>query len=265
MWRTLRAVLYLVAVETLSYPLELVERSISLVVIAGLCIFGGAFIDTHAAEALPAGYAAYALVGLAVVHLFEATLTRFQNRLRSFQLAGVLEVCLSTRTPFWQFILAIPAFDLATASLQAGLLVGAGFYLEAVFPTPARLVLALGVLLLGLLSYLLVGIIGASGVLVFKRGDPISKLVHLASIVFGGAFFPRDVLPDRLQAVADWLPIAPTLDAVRALLLSDAPVADALAPVGRLGLLVLVLATIAVPTFRAALLRARRDGSLAHY
>jgi ABC-2 type transport system permease protein len=265
MWNTLRAVLYLVMVETLSYPLELVERSISLVVIGALCFFGGAFIDTAAAGQLGMGYAAYALVGLAVLHLFEATLTRFQTRLRSFQMAGVLEICLTTRTPFWQFILAIPAFDLAIAALQASLLITAGFLIEGLGVAPVRAALALLVLAAGLSSYLLLGLLGASGVLVFKRGDPATKLVHLASIVFGGAFFPREALPPLLGTAAGWLPIAPTLDAVRGLLLTSAPIAEVTAPLWRLGVLICLLAAVAIPVFRWALVRARRDGSLAHY
>lgn len=265
MWNALKAVLYLVMVETLSYPLELVERSISLIVIGALCVFGGAFIDTAAAGQLGMGYAAYALVGLAVLHLFEATLTRFQTRLRSFQMAGVLEICLTTRTPFWQFILAIPAFDLAIAALQAFLLIAAGFIVEDLGFSLVRALLAALVLGAGLSSYLLLGLIGASGVLVFKRGDPATKLVHLASIVFGGAFFPRDALPATLGAIAGWLPIAPTLDAVRGLLLTTTPTSEVLSPLWRLAVLLVVLASVAIPVFRWALVRARRDGSLAHY
>ena len=114
----LRAVIYMVGVEATTYPLEWLERSIGLLLLGAIAVFGAPFFDAIGGEHVAFSYASYVLVALAVLQLFDAVLTRFQQRLRNQQLAGALEICLTTRTPFWPYLLALPAFDIIAETLS---------------------------------------------------------------------------------------------------------------------------------------------------
>lgn len=264
MRRAIGAVLYLTAIETLSYPLEWIERLIQLGAVTVLLVYSGQLVDADAAG-LPTGYGLYALSGLATATVLEACLTRFQRRLRQFQLAGVLEVCLSTRTPFWQFVLAIPVWDLTNALIYSSLLVAVGL---AIDPVPIAWSAALWsglAVALGALATLAIGVLSASAVLVFKRGEPLTRIVQLASLLFGGAFFPRTLLPEALASAAGWLPIAPTLDIVRGTLFEGRAAIELGDAWLRLALLLGLLTASAALAFRVAIRRAVREGGLSHY
>jgi ABC-2 type transport system permease protein len=259
----LRAVIYMVGVEATTYPLEWLERSVGLLLLGAIAVFGAPFFDAIGGQHVDISYASYVLVALAVLQLFDAVLTRFQSRLRNQQLAGVLEICLTTRTPFWQYVLALPAFDMLTALLQSTALFALAIHLGDVGIEWGRLAVALVILCIGVASYAMLGLIAAAGILIYKRGDPVTKVVHLAALIFGGTFFPRSVLPDWLATLGGWLPIAPTLDSMRTLLFTSEPLADG--TWYRLIIILAVTAVVAIPTFRYSLVRARRDGSLSHY
>ncbi|HLX87111.1 MAG TPA: ABC transporter permease, partial [Acidimicrobiales bacterium] len=90
----------------------------------------------------------------------------------------------------------------------------------------------------------------------------LTALVGSGLSLVGGVYYPVQLLPHGLRAVADLLPFTWALDALRASLLQGQE------PLARLGLLAGV-AAVALPAslglFSAALRRARRLGTLAQY
>ncbi len=252
--------------EALSYPLVMVDRMINLAAMVTLIYLGGKLVGTEGVTVpLPAGYFLFAVTGLAVMRIFSACLSAFHFRIRQFQLSGMLESFVMTRTRLWQILLATPAYELASSVAQAVALVVVA-HLIAHQPVSAGAALrAVGVLALGCSSFLCVGLIAACGALVLKRGEPLSKIVSMATFLFSGAFFPRELLPPWLAAGASWLPVAPTLDAIRALLHGEANGLPLEVAVQRLALTTVVLIPLVWLAYRAAASRVMRDGSLSHY
>jgi ABC-2 type transport system permease protein len=109
------------------------------------------------------------------------------------------------------------------------------------------------------------GVLSASFVMVFKRGDPIGPLVSVMFFLLGGVIYPVKVLPGWLEVISFLLPITHAVSALRAILLQGHGFAHV---AGHL-LVLLGYAVLLVPlslfAFSAAVRRATRDGTLLQF
>lgn len=252
--------------EAFSYPLMMLDRVINLTAVTVLLFYGGRLLSAdNTSVPLPTDYFLYGMTGYAVVQVFSAGLVGFRFRVRQFQLHGLLEACVMTRTKLWQILLTAPAYEFATAVIRsAGLFALALVIAEQSVPL-VGVIQALGVLALGTSSFLCLGFISACGVLVLKRGEPLTRGISLATMLFSGAFFPRELLPDWLEAGAGWLPVAPTVDAIRVLLFQAPSGMELHTALTRLALTTIFLLPIVVLTYRYSAKAVLIDGSLSHY
>ena len=109
------------------------------------------------------------------------------------------------------------------------------------------------------------GVLAASVVIAFKRGDPVALLVNLISIGLSGVYFPVELLPAWLQPLPRILPLTWGLDAVRAAVVRGAGFESPvyLRSLAGLAVLLALLAPIAWWAQRRAFAYARRTGTLA--
>jgi ABC-2 type transport system permease protein len=98
-----------------------------------------------------------------------------------------------------------------------------------------------------------------------KRVGVILGFAGSAFALLGGVLYPISVLPRPLRVLAQLLPMVHGLDGVRLALVEHLNVGA----IGRDALILIAFAAVLVPlslqTFRLALRRARRIGSLSHY
>lgn len=252
--------------EQLSYPMLFVQRLITGGTLLFLLYYGSALVDGgQVVGELGAPYFLFALSGIAVLQLLNACLGSFSTRIRRYQLTGLLEACLMTRTPLWQVLLAMPVFDLAFAFTRSGAVVLLGLVVAAHPVGAASLAVALVFVALGVAVFLALGLISSALTLVLKGGEPVGRIMQLASVTVSGAFVPRSVLPDWLAAIGEFVPIAPVLDGVRGALFDGLTLGGLLEPLLRVCLLAGFLVPVALVVARWGLYRVLRDGSLAHY
>lgn len=210
-------------------------------------------------------YFAFVLIGLAFAGYFGVGLRSFASNLREAQTTGTLEAMLLTPTRLSTVILSSSLYDygLVTFQVVAYLVFGAtlfGVRFNGNWPA------ALLILALTIVAMTSIGIIAASFIMVLKRGDPVTWLFGNALQLLGGVYYPIGVLPGWLQAPARLLPITYALGAMRKALLNGASIRELLWPdLGALFLSCLVLVPLSLLSFRAAVHRAKVDGSLAHY
>jgi ABC-2 type transport system permease protein len=124
--------------------------------------------------------------------------------------------------------------------------------------------LVLGVVLT-LLSSAGVGILSASFIIYFKRGDPINFLLSGATMLFGSVFFPVEQLPDWIQGVSKVVPLAWSLRVVRGSLLQGQTFAELGDALLILTGLTIVLLPSGLWASRFAIRKAKREGSLIQY
>lgn len=205
------------------------------------------------------------LVGLAFQYYFSAALFSFSAKIRNEQVLGTLEAMLVSPTPTSLVIFSSAAWDFAWGGMRVVfylLIATVVFGVQLHFTSlPA---LALGTLLT-LLSSAGLGILSASFVLYFKRGDPVNFFLSALTTLFGSAFFPVEQLPERYRFISSYIPITWSLRIVRGSLLQGRSLAELRGDLAHLAVLTLVLVPLGLVCSRFAIRRAKREGSLVQY
>jgi ABC-2 type transport system permease protein len=210
-------------------------------------------------------YFAFVLIGLALGGYFGLGLNGFARALREAQTTGTLEALLMTPVPVSLVIVGSAAWSYAYMTFRVMIYLLTGILLLGVSFQGANVLGALLILLLGIIAFASIGILAASLIMVIKRGDPVTALLgNLANLV-GGVYYPIEVMPGWLQAVAKLLPISYALHGMRLALLTGANWEKLLPDILTLCLFCVILFPLSILTFRYAVERARLDGSLAQY
>lgn len=210
-------------------------------------------------------YFPFVLTGVAFSSYLGVAVRTFAEAIRSAQVLGTLEALLVTPTPVGQIILLSSLYAFLATSLRVVLTLAVGAVLFDVRFPDANWGGAVLVLALSVVTFSFLGILSASVVLAFKRGDPSAGLVQGLSYLLGGVYYPVAVLPEWAQLAAQGLPITHALEAIRRLLLQGASLGEAARPILGLVLFGVVAGPIALGAFWFALRRVRRDGSLSQF
>ena len=209
-------------------------------------------------------YFAFALIGVAFASYFTLGLSGFARALRQAQTTGTLEAMLMTPAPVSFVIIGSAAWSYAftTFRVVVYLLLGIALGMEL---ANANYWGAVVTLLIAVSAFAALGIIAASVIMVIKRGDPVTGLFGGFATLVGGVFYPVEIMPGWLQAVANLLPITYALRAMRLALLQGASWATLAPDLIILAAFAIVLLPLSLLIFSFAVERARKEGSLAHY
>jgi ABC-2 type transport system permease protein len=207
-------------------------------------------------------YFAFALVGIALTTVINATSAGVANRLREEQLTGTLEALVTQPVSAVEMAVGMCGLPFLFATLRVAIyLVVGGALLGVDFSHASWIGFAL-VLTFTAVTMSAVGIATAGAVMVLKRGQTIAALIIFGMGLLGGAFFPVSVLPDWLEALGSVVPPRFAFDGLRqALYAGEDWQGDALALLAYS----CVLVPVAVWLFGRSLLYCRRSGSLAQY
>lgn len=210
-------------------------------------------------------YFSFVLIGIAFSNFLAVGLGSFSSVIRSEQMIGTLEAMLVTPTRLPTIVLSSSQWSFAFTSLRVGVYLLLGGLFFGVNFGDANILPALVALILTVIAFSSLGIISASFVMIFKRGDPIAWAMSTSSTLIGGVYYPTSILPDWLQSVSFFFPITYSLRAIRLSLLQGAGFAE----VGGDLLALVVFSIITIPVslviFRYAVARAKKVGSLAYY
>jgi ABC-2 type transport system permease protein len=251
--RTYRAVFVLEAVEALFG--------------AAMFYYVARFVDSPQLErVLPqaGGYFAFSLVGFIFLDYLSVALDTFDRSLQEARDSGTLEHLLVTQTSLPVLITgsAIYPFVATTVRIAVYILWGAvlfHFPLHAAnWPGVAAMLAAT------LLAFCGLGILSASYLLLFKRGNPAKWFVIGISSVTAGSLFPVNILPDWLQFVARLNPVTYALDGMRIALLGNSGFSALLSPLAVLLGFAVILLPFSVLIFSWALRRTKMNGTLTH-
>jgi ABC-2 type transport system permease protein len=178
---------------------------------------------------------------------------------------GTLEAMLVTPTRLSNIVLSSSQWNFAFTSLRVGvyLLLGALFF--GMNLSGAEVLPALVALLLTVIAFSSLGIISASFIMIFKRGDPIAWAISTSSTLLGGVYYPISILPGWLQTISYLFPITYSLRAIRLSLLEGAGFVEVGGDLLALVIFSVITLPISLVVFRYAVRRAKKDGSLSYY
>jgi ABC-2 type transport system permease protein len=225
------------------------------------------FVDTPELQrSLPQGgsYFEFSLVGFVFLDYLNAAMDAFDRSLEEARDSGTLEHLLVTQTSLPVFVAGSAIYPFVATTLRILVYV---FWAAVLFHFPLHSTNWLGVLAVlavALLAFSGLGILSASYLLIFKRGNPAKWLFLGISSVAGGMLFPVGILPDWLQWVARLNPVTYALEAMRSALLGGAGVVALWEPLVMLLLFAMVLLPLAMSVFAWSLRRTKITGTLAH-
>ncbi len=252
------------ATHALSYRLEFGLRLLHV----AFYITGLYFLSTMIGENPTldpyGGYLPFAAIGVAVASYFQTGFDSFAKAIQREQVHGTLEALLMAPLRLPTIVIATSAWRFIWTTATSLLYVVAAVLLYDIEIRGDPL-LALALLLLTTVVFISLGVISASFVLVFKRGDPVGMMLGGLSTVLGGVYYPVTAMPGWLQDIAYLLPITHGLDAIRSVLLQGAPLAQVWPQLAVLLAFAAVSIPVGLACFQYALRRAQREGTLLHY
>lgn len=208
------------------------------------------------------------LIGLAVLNYFLVGFSSLANAIRQEQMQGTLESVLLTPINVPTVIVSSSAWAYVEATFYSFLYL---FFGWAFFNVQYRgsFLLAALFLLLTTLSLACLGILSASFVMTFKRGDPFALFIGVGTALFSGVFFPKEMLAEELGSTGSALsavnPSTHGLDGIRSILIQGKTFIDVQPQLLVLVGFLIVLLPFSLWVFSRAVRRAKREGSLIQY
>lgn len=251
-----------------SYRLPFIGEWLGLVLQAFMFYFVGLMVDPAKLPAFggdQVSYLEFVAVGIALAAFVALALGRVASGMQEEQLTGTLESLLMTPTSPTTIQIGSVLYDLIyiplrTAVFLVVIAVAFGLDFDASGLLPASVVL------LAFIPFVWgLGVASAGTTLTFRRGSGFVGLGSSILVLFSGAFFPLDLLPGWIEALASVNPITIAVDGMREPLLAGSGWDGVGRAVAVLVPLSAVSLTAGIVTFRWALHRERGRGTLGLY
>jgi ABC-2 type transport system permease protein len=250
----------------LSYPLWFALQWIGIAASATGLFFVSKIVPPSGSfsfSGTPTSYFEFAIVNVAFLTFQTAALQSFDNAIRDDQVRGTLEATFVTPTSVRTIVLssALWAFTITALNVACYLFIGMlfGIHLEHL-----NLAACIALVLLTITATVPIGILSAAGVMVLKQGAPVQFVFNLGASLLAGVLFPISVLPVWLQYCSWLLPTTHALHGIRGAL-HGATLGQLSPDMIWLSVISILLLPFALWVFRCAVLRAKHDGTLAHY
>jgi ABC-2 type transport system permease protein len=245
-----------------TYPLLLLAQSLGILVTVVTTWFVAKLVDPGT---LASGdYFSFVVTALVVTAFLGAALPSLARNVREEQQRGTLEAIVALGVGPVAYSLGAAAGPLAYVTPQIVVLGVAGGALGLELED-ANWSLAIVALVVGTVSFVGVGLVGAAAVLAFRRAEALVGWLLVALAFLAGEFFPRSLLPGWLEWLGVLSPVTWCLQLVRGALLDGMSWEDAWGELGALGALAVVTCSLGGAALVAALRHARRRGTLALY
>jgi len=207
----------------------------------------------------------FILIGIAFRGYLGVALGHFATSLRGEQMMGTLEMLLASPLKLSTLVGATTSFTFTYHTATVGGYLLLGLLMGSLSLNRMSLLVALLVMIPTVASFAALGMLSAAFMMTVKRGDPVNFLINATATLFGGVYFPVEVLPDSLQLISRALPITYSLDAMRKALLLGAGLGEVVSELVVLAVFAMVLLPLGLLAFRRALRQARRDGTLGQF
>ncbi len=247
-----------------AYVMEIIQLFMSMLIFSFVAKLFGEIANPYL-KAYGGNYFSFVIIGIALADYLNLAMGSFTKSIYNAQVMGTLEALLVTQTEAATIILSSTFYSYIWVSIRVIVYLTMGVFLFSVPLDNANYLLALLFLVLTIISFSTVGIISASFIMVFKRGDPITWLFSSLSWFLGGLYYPVSVLPSWLQKVAYFLPITHALEGMRLALLNGATFSAVMPNILALSVFSILMLPLSLISFRYAIYKAKLNGSLTHY
>jgi ABC-2 type transport system permease protein len=210
-------------------------------------------------------YFSFVLIGIAFAGYIGVAQHSITGTISTAQEMGTLEALMVTQTgiPTILFSSSLSSFIWTTLRVIVYLILGVVVF--GLDMGGANIPAAVLILLLSITSLGGFGIISASFIMAFKKGDPLGWVFSSLSGFLGGVIYPIEVFPGWLQKCSYLLPITHSLKGMRLALLQGYSTMDLLPYILALAAFTAVMLPFSLFIFQKAVKKAKMDGSLTQY
>lgn len=248
----------------MSYRLDFVIRIFSALFAVVLWYYLSIILKPDVSVTGTGDYFTYVVIGMALLGYINLMLYTFSQKIRQDQMVGTLEFIIASPTSPALLLFSSTLWEMVMETLHLVIYLLIAFAFGASFKLGSMLPMGL-VFVLTLLSFGSLGIIAASFLIVFKRGEPITPFIAAFFALLGNIFFPVKILPPALKALSLFIPLPYSVEAVRKLLTQGAGLMDVLPEINALMVFSVVLVPAAVLSLNLSLKLSRRYGLLSQY
>lgn len=210
-------------------------------------------------------YFSFVLIGLAFSGYLNVAMSSFSSSIRTGQLTGSLEAMLSTPTRLTTILVFSSMWSFIMTSFRIVLYLLIGSTVFGVNLGSMNIPAAIIIQIVTIICFASFGIVSASFVMVFKRGEPLTGLIGKLSTLLGGVYYPVTILPLWLRPVSFMLPITYSLRGMRHALLQGYTIRALMPDLLPLMLFCIILFPASLFIFKLAVRKAKIDGTLTQF
>lgn len=216
-------------------------------------------------ERFGVNYFSYVLLGMAFFSYVGVGLSSFSGQIRNEQTQGTLEAILLAPVKISTILFSMGMWNLIFATFDMLIYICVGKFLFGIDFSSLNIPSTLLILALTITSFSGLGILSASFIMVFKRGNPAAWLLGSVEGLVGGVYFPISVLPGWLQTLAHFFPITYAIRAIQLAVYRGFTTRQLSSEIAMLLLFSCILLPLGLKVFSSALRRAQRDGTLGQF
>ncbi len=194
------------------------------------------------------GYIDFLTPGIVGMGLMQYGIIGLATLLVTYREKRILRRIQATPLPVAAFVMAQVGAFLVLALAQTGVILGMGALVGA--DLPSGFFWAFPLALLGDFVFLNLGIVVAAFSRTVQAAAGMANALAIPMLFLSGVFFPTEQLPGVLPRVVELLPLAPLVEALRAVLLHSDPLPTLWDEVGLLALWGVFSMALAARTFR---------------
>ncbi len=211
------------------------------------------------------GYFPFVISGISLQSLLATILLGNTSRVREHMLMGNLEFLLNILKKPYIFLISGFLYDLINSLLRIFLIIFASSFFFSFPLKNFNIILFLISLLLSSFSFSAIGNLSASFVLIFRKGEPFSFFFNMLFSLFGGVFFPINLLPKILQKLSYFLPMTQGLILFRASFFPNQNKGEIYFSLTYFALFFLIFYTLSLYIFNLAYKYGKKKGNLSTY
>jgi ABC-2 type transport system permease protein len=226
-------------------------------------LFGSRMVE-HL-EMFGVDYFSYVLLGMAFFSYVGVGMGAIPLQIHQEQTQGTLEAILLTPVKLSTLLFSLASWNLVIATLDMIIYIALGLFFFKIDFSRINPVSSFVTLILTIASFSGLGILSASFVMVFKRGNPVSWIINGLEGLMGGVYFPVSVLPGWLQSLANLLPITHAIRAMELAVFQGYSLRLLAKELFLLFIFSLLLIPAGLIAFQHATKKARSQGTLIQY
>lgn len=220
--------------------------------------------DSSMYESYKGSFFLFSVTGIAMVNLIGQCYSSITNGLREAQSFGYLEEIYSNDN-FLAITLSPLCYAFTKSFFRVLLIFIISWHLSGESLGLKDILMVLFISIISTAPFLGIGLLGASIILKFKKGDYLPLLFIGGSMILSGAVYPNEVIPDILKNFANILPLTHSLELLRGMLIQDLSLNQLIIPILWFASLTTIYIFAGMYVFRKVIRNCLRDGSFADY